>query len=131
MQFVGINYKWGGDDTILGFDCSGFAQEIMAAFGVDPKGDQTAQGLLNHFRTSKKGTRLKTPCVGALAFFGFNEAKITHVGICLDSVTMIEAGGGNSRTVDSKAAARQNAYIRLRPIRGRKDLATLILPNYI
>lgn len=48
LMWVMVPYEWGGDD-FAGMDCSGFAQEILAAAGIDPKGDQTAQMLYNYF----------------------------------------------------------------------------------
>jgi cell wall-associated NlpC family hydrolase len=126
LQFVGLPYRWGGDDPMDGFDCSGLVQEVLQAAGIDPPGDQTAHGLYTYFKTMglRSGREL-----GALAFYGSRE-KITHVGFCLDSRSMLEAGGGGSKTTSLEGAAKQNAYIRIRPIEGRKDLVTCIVPDY-
>lgn len=71
-------------------DCSGFAQKVLAAAGLDPAGDQTAQGLFDYFK--KNGTELKSPQKGAMIFFEplkkepadtgkWNSGRmITHVG---------------------------------------------------
>lgn len=126
MQFVGLPYKWGGDDTIKGFDCSGFAQEILAAVGMDPQGDQTADRLYRYFK--EQGDRgVRRP--GALSFYGKPE-RITHIGFCVTRDLMLEAGGGGSKTVDAEAAARHNAYIRMRPIKARSDFVECIMPRY-
>ena len=118
LQFVGINYKWGGENPLLGYDCSGFVQELLMAAGIDPKGDQTAQGLYNYFILNS--TREFAP--GALVFFGRGVDRISHIGFCLDKDTMIEAGGGRSSTKTLAIAAQQNAFIRVRPINNRIDL---------
>ena len=53
MQFVGTPYVWGGNNVMEGLDCSGYTQVILRAAGLDPKGDQTSQGLYDHFRTEE------------------------------------------------------------------------------
>lgn len=127
MRFVGTPYRWGGDDPMTGFDCSGFVQEILASVGLDPKGDQTAQSLFDHF---ERNGSLGQGGAGALAFFGKDSKSITHVAFCIDQYRMIEAGGGNSQTLTLDAAIRQNAYIRIRLIKSRQDLQMLIKPRY-
>jgi cell wall-associated NlpC family hydrolase len=127
MCFIGLPYRWGGDDTIDGFDCSGLVQEILSAVGMDPPGDQTALGLFKHFLQNNVGS-IEEP--GALAFYGPNINQITHIGFLVDKSLMIEAGGGGSKTTSLAAAAAQNAYVRLRPVRFRKDLVAILMPRY-
>lgn len=119
IRYTAIPYRWGGDDPILGFDCSGLVQELLAMIGMDPAGDQNAQALYEHFKTRSAGISIDT---GTLLFFGKTLSNITHVGMALDPITMIEAGGGGSKTISEAAAAEQNAWIRLRPIKKRLDL---------
>jgi cell wall-associated NlpC family hydrolase len=130
MRFVGTNYKWGGDDPMDGFDCSGLAIEFLSAAGILPKGfpDTNASGLHAHLK-SKGAEELKTGKFGALIFFGKPEL-ITHVGICIDPMRMIEAGGGGSATTSREAAAQQNAFVRVRPLNWRKDVVAILLPKY-
>ena len=129
LQFAGLPYIWGGDDPILGFDCSGFAQEILLAFGAhpNPPTDLTAQGLYDAL--SKTG-QYNSTLVGALAFYGKSHLNITHVAVIIGNNLIIEAGGGGSATTSAAAAARNNAYIRIRPLHRRKDLIACILPKY-
>jgi cell wall-associated NlpC family hydrolase len=129
MRFVGINYKWGGDDPMLGMDCSGFAQELLEAFGAHPaKGqDLTAQSLYDLL--SKTGSNQSTQ-VGAFAFYGKDFRRITHVAAIIGQDLIIEAGGGNSKTINAEVAAQQNAYIRVRPLHRRADLVATVLPKY-
>lgn len=127
MAHVGLPYRWGGDDPIEGYDCSGLVQEILASVGADPAGDQTADGLYRHF--VKYGHKIDAPAPGALAFYG-TQARIKHVGFCLDSHRMLEAGGGGSKTLTVGDAAAQNAYVRIRTVKFRKDLVEVILPRY-
>lgn len=124
-RFVGLPYRWGGDDAVDGFDCSGLSIEILQAAGVFPHGrDLSAAGLFEFF--AQFPTAL--PDFGALAFFGAGSP--THVGFCLNPALMLEAGGGGSKTLTKADAAAQNAFIRIRPIRTRKDLIGFSFPPY-
>ena len=129
LSFVGQPYRWGGDDPINGFDCSGLVQEILAAIGMDPEQDQTAQGLYNHFSKPGNHTAEMWPA-GALCFFGDSDKRITHVGFSIGSGLMVEAGGGGSKIISRDTAATANAYVRVRPIQRRGDLVAVLTPNY-
>jgi cell wall-associated NlpC family hydrolase len=126
LKFVGIPYKWGGDDTIDGFDCSGGVQEILSAFGCDPVGDQTADALYRHFTQPGKATQKQV--IGALCFYG-SKTKIKHVGIALDDYVMFEFGGGGPRVKTKEDASLYNAYGRVRPIDSRRDFICACIPN--
>ena len=126
MSHCGLPYKWGGDDPIKGYDCSGLVQEILASVGADPVGDQTAHSLyLNLKRRGYRGLRQ----AGSICFYGSQE-KIVHCGFAIDPFRMVEAGGGSSRTRDREDSADQNAYVRVRPILSRGDFLEAILPRY-
>lgn len=126
MSFCGVPYRWGGDDPMAGYDCSGFVQELLACVGLDPKGDQTAQALHDYFE--KESTMSAFPDFGALAFYG--SERITHVAFCLNRDLVLEAGGGGSRTHDLEDAKAQNAFIWVRPLMRRKDLVSVLMPRY-
>lgn len=132
LTYLHKPYIWGGDDPIKGLDCSGFAQEVLAPLGLDPAGDQTAQGLFNHF--SKVGNaQIKqlnySGYTGSLVFYGKSIAEISHVAVMLTPTVIIEAGGGGSRTNSEQDAINQNAYIRLRPFGQRKDIVAVVKPK--
>lgn len=125
LSFVGLPYRWGGNDAVDGFDCSGLAIELLQAAGIlGPHLDDNAQGLMKRFPLEAPH-----PTLGALLFFGTSQ-KVTHVGVCLSRQSYIEAGGGGSATTSRQAAADQNAYIRVRPIEWRKDLVAVRMPPY-
>jgi len=67
---------------------------------------------------------------GTIVFFGKNLNSITHVGIAIDEKHMLEAGSGNSTTVNKEISAKQNAYVRLRPIKQRKGFVAYFSPRY-
>lgn len=125
MRFVGLPYRWGGDDPIQGFDCSGLMLELLWSQGMGPGVDTTAQGLREFYSKSQ----LAIGQFGALAFYGTPQ-KATHVAFCLNHLLMVEAGGGGSTTVNEDIAAKQNAVVRIRPTRKRKDLIGFVLPPW-
>lgn len=121
-------YEFGGDDPMSGFDCSGFVCELLRSSGLVPYNFRTnAQGLYNLLRPT---AHVAPPSLGAIAFFGKGPNEITHVAFCLDETTMVEAGGGNSTTVSEVVASGQNAFVRLRPTRFRKDFLFTVMPQY-
>ncbi len=127
ISMLGLPYIWGGSNPSVGLDCSGYVQELLMAAGIDPKGDQTAQGLFDYFSVNGNFSKYG---LGALAFYGKSAKNITHIGFCVDSVLMIEAGGGDSSCIDVKSAQAKGACIRMRPIKHRTDLVAVIKPNY-
>lgn len=125
LRMVGLPYRWGGDDLVDGLDCSGLCIELLQAVGILPKGfDANAAGLCNYAGFAQA----VTPKFGTLVFFGLPSP--THVGFCLTDTLMLEAGGGGSTTTSREAAAKQNAYVRVRPIKSRKDVVGYRHPTY-
>jgi len=129
ISFLGLPYKWGGNDTIDGMDCSGFVQELLESSGAsaDPPRDRTSQQLYDYFAEHGSWNKRR---VGGLVFYGESNKRITHVAFLIDSYRVIEAAGGGSRTHDRRDAARDDAFIRIRPVNYRKDLRAIIYPDY-
>jgi cell wall-associated NlpC family hydrolase len=121
-SFLGTPYRWGGDDP-TGFDCSGFCIEILKSVGKLPRrGDWTAAMLFDKF------SRSVGPGPGRLVFWKNNRGRIIHVEFCLDATLSIGASGGGSRTQTPGDAARQNAYVKIRPFASRPGLAGFVDP---
>ena len=120
--FIGKPYLWGGEGP-EGYDCSGFIQEVLKCVGLDPRGDQTAQGLYKYFSKNGLGTGIKE---GSLLFWGKSKDKITHVSMAINYFHHIEAGGGGSIIKNLEIARTSGAMIRVRPINSRKDLRAAI-----
>lgn len=119
-EYLGKEYRWGGDDPINGFDCSGFVIELAKSVGLMRENeDYTANMLANKY---KEVTELKP---GNLVFWDWNrDGVIDHVEIVLTklddgTVLSIGASGGDSRSTSAQRAAAQNAYIKIRPLRER------------
>lgn len=125
-RFIGLPYKWGGSNPIEGFDCSGLIIEYLSAAGEWKHGqDTTAQGLYDRFYLNGCNTT-DDPDFGDLVFFGKSEEKITHIGLAIGGGLMIEAGGGGRKCLTKVDAANSDAFVRIRPIRYRRDLVTAL-----
>lgn len=125
LSYLGTPYVWGGDDP-SGFDCSGFVLECLKTVGlVKEEEDFTADSLFQKllpFAVDK-------PQQSALLFSLDQSGHAFHVVICLDEHFQIGASGGGSKTTDSISAWRDNAYIKIRPIREeRGDSVRFLFP---
>jgi len=122
----GLPYIWGGDDPILGFDCSGLMIEVLKSVGLLPRsGDWTAQGLYTEFRHYTT----QVPGLGCLVFWKPPGAsKIIHVEMCLNDTLSMGASGGGSGTTDEEDAIQQNAYVKVRPFASRPHLFGFVDP---
>lgn len=113
-------YVFGGDNPEVGFDCSGFIIELLKSVGVLPsKGDWTADSMLGALIGKQKFLNPDLARPGDLVFYGI---PATHVEMIFDAepgkfVLTIGAMGGTSHTVDVAAAVRDDAYIKVRPLK--------------
>ena len=112
-------YLWGGDDPMAGFDCSGFVIEVLKSAGVLPRdGDWTAEGLRQRFLDAARTTLQP----GDLVFWP-NATKTTAIHVEMvwrvlgPTAFTIGSSGGGSKTNTLHDAIRQNAYIKVRPVR--------------
>ena len=77
LSLLGVPYHWGGR-TALGFDCSGFTQQVLAEQGVSLPRDAVHQ--LGASRRLSSGEK---PQPGDLIFFAASGHPPGHVGIGL------------------------------------------------
>jgi len=84
-RFVGIPYRWGGDNVVEGMDCSGFVRAVYNLCGISIPRTSAEQ-----FRTGEKVARddLKD---GDLVFFGSSSDSINHVGIYVGNGRFVHA----------------------------------------
>jgi hypothetical protein len=120
----GVPYQWGGDGLSTGLDCSGFVRCVLQEFELLPDGDYDAQMLLEHYSDYK--TRRMKP--GNLIFFGDDDSSITHVGILIDHMRMIDASKGNSRTKSLGTALSRGAGVRVAMLNSRANRVAVVDP---
>lgn len=109
-----------------GMDCSGAVQWWLESVGLDPTGDQGAEGLRQHFK--KNGVTLTNAQAGALLFYGNTEA--IHVDLAISNNQVIGAMSGDSTTLTLNDAIKKSACVKIRPIGYRKGLMSIIMPAY-
>jgi hypothetical protein len=86
-KYLGTPYLWGGK-SIFGIDCSGFSQQVFKMMGIYLPRDAYQQAELGN----NIGFLEEASC-GDLAFFDDENGKIIHVGILLNSHSIIHASG--------------------------------------
>lgn len=117
-KFLNLPYRWGGNDPMEGFDCSGLVIEILKSVGKFPLNkDTTAHGLsLLYPETGIYGP-------GTLVFWDWNgDKRADHVEMIVyvdDSgeIFTIGASGGDNTTTNMTNAQAQDAYVKIRPLR--------------
>jgi cell wall-associated NlpC family hydrolase len=95
-SYLGVPYLWGGK-TSFGIDCSGFTQMVYKIHGV----------LLPRDAAQQEPLGIAIPwlerAAGDIAYFQNINGKVIHVGILLDTDTIIHASGEvRIDTIDEK-----------------------------
>lgn len=126
-SFLHKPYKWGGDNSISGFDCSGLVQQILKSVGIAPKVKLSSKQLFSFYKTTGEQGKLGA---GALCFYGKSLEYIEHVAFMVDEHRVIEAGSGDMTTTTIEEAERRGAVVRMRPYEKRGDFLAAIMPNY-
>lgn len=84
-RFVGIPYRWGGENVVDGMDCSGFVRAVYNLCGLSIP--RTSRDQFKAGDTVSKN-ELKD---GDLVFFGSSETSINHVGIYVGNGRFVHA----------------------------------------
>lgn len=133
---LGIPYHWGGNNAVEGFDCSGFIMEYLKMFGIAPPRDSSSDMIYDYFmQNSEERISHYFPAKGSLIFYGKKTqdgrriAQISHIGLMINPNQVAEAGGGTRSTLSPREAAAQNAFVRIRPYKYRKDIVFILNPK--
>ena len=105
-QQLGRRYVFGGT-TPRGFDCSGFTQYLMRAFGVDIP--RTAAQQARAGEEVPRDRSLLRP--GDILTFGRGN-RVTHVGVYVGDGRFVHASSGAGRIVESELDRPQSSLVR-------------------
>jgi len=84
-RFVGIPYRWGGENVVDGMDCSGFVRAVYNLCGLSiPRTSR------DQFKAGESVPKEDLQD-GDLVFFGSSEDAINHVGIYVGSGRFVHA----------------------------------------
>jgi cell wall-associated NlpC family hydrolase len=110
-RFVGIPYRWGGDNVVEGLDCSGFVRAVYNLCGLSIPRTSRDQ--------FKAGDSVSKDDLqdGDLVFFGTSADKINHVGIYVGSGKFVHAP---RRGEDIRVTAVNENYFEKRFIGARR-----------
>ena len=114
---LGLPYKWGGNDPMAGFDCSGLIVEVLQSAGILKSGSDYTADML-----SKKFEETDVLAPGNLVFWDWNnDGRIDHVQMIAfidedGEIFTVGASGGGPNTNSEQDAIVQNAYVKLRPL---------------
>jgi cell wall-associated NlpC family hydrolase len=110
-RFVGIPYRWGGENVVDGMDCSGFVRAVYNLCGLSiprTSRDQYKAGEA----VAKAGLQ-----DGDLVFFGSSEESINHVGIYVGNGRFVHAP---RRGEEIRVASVDESYFEKRYVGARR-----------
>lgn len=110
-RFVGIPYRWGGENVVDGMDCSGFVRAVYNLCGLSiprTSRDQFKAGD----SVAKEDLR-----DGDLVFFGSSEDTINHVGIYVGNGRFVHAP---RRGEEIRVTSVDESYFEKRFVGGRR-----------
>lgn len=110
-RFVGIPYRWGGDNVVEGMDCSGFVRAVYNLCGVNIPRTSREQ-----YKAGDSVTR-NTLLDGDLVFFGASDDKINHVGIYVGKGKFVHAP---RRGEDIRITSIEDTYFEKRFVGARR-----------
>jgi cell wall-associated NlpC family hydrolase len=113
-RFVGIPYKWGGDNVVDGMDCSGFVRAVYNLCGLSiPRTSR------DQYKAGGAVARENLQD-GDLVFFGSSETSINHVGIYVGGGRFVHAP---RRGEDIRVTSVDESYFEKRFIGARRYFA--------
>jgi cell wall-associated NlpC family hydrolase len=112
MNYIGVSYKWGGESSDEGFDCSGLTMTVYQLNGLDLP------------RTSRQQWKAGTAVArnellrGDLVFFATaGGRRVSHVGVYTGENKFIHAPGKSKRI---RLTSLSKSYYRSRFVGARR-----------
>jgi cell wall-associated NlpC family hydrolase len=113
-RFIGVPYRWGGESTTDGFDCSGLTMVVYQLNGLE-----LPRTSADQWRAGRPVDR-REMALGDLVFFSARGGRhISHVGIYLGGDRFLHAPGRGSTI---QAASLSSDYFRTRYVGARSYL---------
>jgi len=110
-RFVGIPYRWGGDNVVDGMDCSGFVRAVYNLCGLSiPRTSR------DQFKAGESVAKEDLQD-GDLVFFGSSEDAINHVGIYVGNGRFVHAP---RRGEEIRVTSVDESYFEKRFVGGRR-----------
>lgn len=125
-KFLLKPYIYGGQGPD-GWCCSGLFTAVLRGVGLlKNKEDLSADGLYKKFHEGRDVTN--DPRYWGCLVFWFKGGRAYHVAMTIDNFHIIEAGGGDADTKTEEDAAKDDAFVRMRPINYRGEDYRVIDP---
>jgi len=106
-RFAGTPYRFGGENPMEGWDCSGLAHEFLQAVGLEEHDfDSTAHDLYIKYKDHPA-----EPGPGNLIFF-LSAGRAVHVEIFLNKFQIIGASGGGRPKFDLFSEIKKDPILR-------------------
>jgi hypothetical protein len=111
LEAMGEPYRWGGDSSDGGFDCSGLVWYAYAAHGIDVPRVSRRQARAGR----RVSPELSTLREGDILLFGDAPGRVTHVGLYVGDARFIHSttsGGVTVSSLDPNAGAYEDWWAR-------------------
>lgn len=113
-QFIGIRYRWGGQSSDTGFDCSGLTMAVYRLNGLELPRSSRQQWKVG--KPVESGQLLK----GDLVFFATSgSGRVSHVGIYIGNREFLHAPSSGRRI---RISSMSNSYYKSRYLGARTYL---------
>ena len=113
-QYIGVNYRWGGQSSSAGFDCSGLTMVVYRLNGLDLPRSSRQQWQTGRPVDTRHLSK------GDLVFFATTGGrKVSHVGIYIGDNRFLHAPG-NGRKI--RISSLSNKYFKSRYLGARTYL---------
>lgn len=111
IQYIGVNYRWGGYSPSTGFDCSGLTMVVYRLNGLE-----LPRASYQQWKTGKP-VNLAQLSQGDLVFFATaGSRKVSHVGIYLGEDKFLHAPGSGRKI---RISSLSNKYFKSRYLGAR------------